>query len=368
MTVVLFIVVLAILVFAHELGHFLAARSVGARVTEFGIGFPPRLYSWKPKGSETTYSINWIPFGGFVKLFKEDEDTGVLSPEEFAHTLDARAWWQKIWVLSAGVVFNVLLAWGLITAGLSVGLQMSVDESTQGIVGAPSVIALYVESNSPAARAGFIPGDAFSRLCDSADTCLTQPTLEEVQAFIGERPKETVTVSVDRNGSAEILSVVPEAREIEGVERAVIGVVLDTTATVKLPVWSAIIEGGKTTFFALRNVAVGLWEFLAQTVTGRADFSQIAGPVGIAGLTGDAASAGFSALLSFAAILSLNLAVINLIPFPALDGGRILFVLIETMKRSPIKPVVANTLNLIGFALLILLMIVVTVNDIVRLF
>ena len=368
MTVALFIVVLAVLVFVHELGHFLAARSVGVRVTEFGIGFPPRLYSRKPKRSETTYSINLIPFGGFVKLFKEDEDTGTLSSEDFSYTLDSRKWWQKIWVLSAGVLFNVLLAWILTSIGLSVGLQVSVDETTPGVVDTPSVIALHVENNSPAALSGFVAGDSFLRICDITDTCVTQPTIEEVMSFISERPKEILEVEVNRRGTKEILSVIPEVREIDGKERAVIGVVLDTTATVKLPLWRSVVEGGSMTLNALRNVSVGLWGFLVRTVTGRADFSQIAGPVGIAGLTGDAVSEGFSALLSFAAILSLNLAVINLIPFPALDGGRIPFVFIEMIKRSPIKPIVANTLNIIGFALLILLMIIVTVNDLVRLF
>lgn len=368
MTVILFIIVLAILVFAHELGHFLAAKSIGVRVDEFGIGFPPRAYSWKPKNSETTYSINWIPFGGFVKIFKEDEDTKGLSREELARTLNVKPWYQKIWVLCAGVFFNILLAWGLITIGLSIGLPLSVDESTRGVVGEPVVTVVYTEADSPASVAGMISGDAIVGMRDASGNQLEDVSVTAVQEFIASHDAEELTVTILRDDTEETLMVTPATREVDGETRAVIGVVLDTVGIVRLPVWLAAYEGVKTTASALGAVAVGLWEFLSQAVTGKADFSQVAGPVGIAGLTGDAVRLGFVTLLSFMAMLSLNLAVINLIPFPALDGGRVLFVLIETIKRSPISPVVANTLNFIGFVLLITLMVVVTVHDVLKLF
>ncbi len=367
MTIILFIIVLALLVFAHEFGHFLAAKSVRVRVDEFGIGFPPRLYSWKPKKSETTYSINWIPFGGFVKLFKEDEDTTGLSKDDFSKTLNARPWYQKIWVLFAGVFFNMLLAWGLISIGLSIGLPVSVDEHTTGVVGTPSVVIVHMESDGPAIIAGLLPGDSIVGITTANGEKLDPVTIENVSDFIASHEGKELAIQIERKSIRETIDVTPVAHNIDGETRAVVGVVLDTVAVVRLPVWSAIIEGGKTTALALRAVSLGLWNFLAQVVTGRADFSQVAGPVGIAGLTGDAAALGLVTLLSFMAMLSLNLAIINLIPFPALDGGRILFVLIETIKRSPIKPRVANTLNLVGFALLIVLMIAVTVHDVVKL-
>ncbi|GMU74113.1 MAG: hypothetical protein AMXMBFR44_3120 [Candidatus Campbellbacteria bacterium] len=366
MTVILFIVVLAVLVFAHELGHFLAAKQCGVRVSEFGIGFPPRLYAWKPAASETTYSINWIPFGGFVKLFKEDEDTGALPREEFEKTLDARPWWQRLWVLFAGVFFNVLLAWGLLSIGLFIGLPMSVDEDTRGVVGEPSVVAIHVEENTPAYEAGFIPGDVVLAVVDEEGE-QSGSSIEDVQAFIAAHEGKELSFTVQRKDVEETLVAMPVARELDGETRAVVGIALDTVAVVRLPVWDALVTGGKTTLFALKAVAIGLGEFLFQAVTGRADFSQVAGPVGIAGLTGDAARLGLAALLSFAAMLSLNLAIINLVPFPALDGGRILFTFIEVVKGSPIRPSIANTMNFIGFALLILLMIAVTIHDILKL-
>jgi regulator of sigma E protease len=367
MTIVLFIIVLAILILAHELGHFLAAKSVGVRVEEFGIGFPPRLYSWRPKGSETLYSINWIPFGGFVKIFKEDEDISQLLDEEKVRTLDAKPWYMKVWVLIAGVLFNVLLAWALISIGISVGFPMSVTEQTTGIVGTPSVVLMHIEEGSPAQTAGFLPGDALVSIKSEKDVLAGSLSIVSVQDFIAQHGGETLTVAYTREKTIQTTTVVPESIQTGAETRGVIGVVLDYIAIVKLPLFSALWEGAKTTWYALQNVAVGLWDFIVQAVTGAADFSQVVGPVGIVGLAGDAARMGIVTLFSFAAMLSLNLAVINMVPFPALDGGRILFVLIEAVKRSPIKPAVSNILNIVGFGLLILLMAAVTIHDVIKL-
>jgi regulator of sigma E protease len=367
MVIILFIIVLALIVLAHELGHFLAAKQCSVRVEEFGIGFPPRLYSWRPEGSETLYSINAIPFGGFVRLYKEDEQTDGLSQTDLSRTLSARPWWQRVWVLSAGVVFNVLLAWGLLSAGIAIGLPMSVDETTPGVVGTPSVIVLHVQENSPASAAGLLSGDAFVSLSDGAQTITAPLTVSAVQTFIGTHADVPLMLTVTRGGSEEHVRATPHAAVVEGESRPVLGITLDYVGVVRLPVWRAALAGGQATIFALKNVSVGLWQFFSQAFSGRADFSEVVGPVGIVSFAGDAVRLGFVTLLSFAAMLSLNLAVINLIPFPALDGGRILFVLIETAKRSPISGRVVNTLNLVGFGLLVVLMIVVTVHDILKL-
>lgn len=367
MTVVLFIIVLAVLILAHEYGHFCAAKSVGVRVEEFGIGFPPRLYSWRPEGSETLYSINWIPFGGFVKIFKEDEDSSQLSAEEKAHTLDGKPWYAKVWVLSAGVVFNVLLAWILISVGISVGFPMSVTEQTKGVVGSPSVVLTHIEKDSPAQKAGLSAGDALVSLASDTDTLTGPLSIASVQNFIAHHGGKTLTVSYTRENTTKTTTVVPDMQNVGEESRGVIGVVLDFVAVVKLPIFAAFFEGAQTTRYALQNVAVGLWKFIVQAVTGAADFSQVVGPVGIVGLAGDAARMGIVTLFSFAAMLSLNLAVINMVPFPALDGGRILFVLVEVVKRSPIKPAVSNILNIVGFGILILLMVIVTVHDVAKL-
>ena len=160
--------------------------------------------------------------------------------------------------------------------------------------------------------------------------------------------------------------VIPRSGVIKGEEKPAIGIAMGVIGTLKLPIHLALYEGGVRTVTLLYHITIGISTFLVQAVMLNADFSSIAGPVGIVGLVGDASQLGIIALLNFTAFISLNLAVINLIPFPALDGGRLLFLGIEAIKGSPIKPVVANTLNFVGFALLILLMLIVTYNDIIR--
>lgn len=216
---------------------------------------------------------------------------------------------------------------------------MWVTEQTKGVVGEPSVVLVHIEAGSPAQAPGFLPGDALVSLKGEKDTVMSPLSIEKVQSFIAQHGGETITVAYTREKKLETTTVIPNIQTTGQETKGVMGVVLDYIALVKLPVWSAVIEGAKTTYYATQNIAVGLWNFLYQTVTGAADFSQVVGPVGIVGLAGDAARMGLVTLLSFAAMLSLNLAVINMVPFPALDGGRILFVLIETIKRSPIEPV-----------------------------
>lgn len=369
MTIILFIVVLAILILVHEIGHFVAARSVGVRVDEFGLGFPPRATSWKPEGGETRYSINWIPFGGFVKLFMEDgeSDIAARTEDEKRRGLAYKSPLQKIWVLAAGVLFNFALAWALISIGFMTGLPSSVTPETRGLIGEPVVMIIGVAPGTPAEDAGLLPGDeiAYLELPQSTDR-LTDATVEEVQTFIGARAGEPFTLGYRRDGTEYRAELVPTDTGEGG--RGLVGVALDTVGVVQLPWHQALIEGVRTTGLLTVSIAQGLGSFIIDAFSGNADFSQIAGPVGIAGLVGDAASRGFVALISFTALISINLAVLNLIPFPALDGGRILFVIIEAIKGSPLKASVANVANTIGFLLLILLMVVVTISDVVKLF
>ncbi|MEK7606077.1 MAG: site-2 protease family protein [Patescibacteria group bacterium] len=364
MSVLIFIIVLAVLILVHELGHFLAAKSAGVRVDEFGLGFPPKVVSWKPENSETTYSLNWIPFGGFVKIVGEDGEEGVVSDPR---NMMAKGPLTKIWLLSAGVIFNFLLAWALISTSFMTGLPTSVTPETAGVIGTPTTTLIEVISGSVAADAGLTAGDeiAYIELPQSTDR-IENPTVEEVQEFVGARAGEPFTLGYRRLDVITAVEIIP--RENVETGRGVIGVGLDFVGLVKLPPHVAVAEGLRTTGELTWAIAVGLIHFIGDAVTGAADFSQVAGPVGIAGLVGDAASRGIVALLSFTALISLNLAVLNLLPFPALDGGRILFVIIETIKGTPIKAKTAQVVNTIGFGFLILLMLVVTISDIVKLF
>ncbi len=364
MSILIFIIILAILILVHEFGHFWVARRSGIKVEEFGIGFPPRLFTlfkWK----ETKFTFNTIPFGGFVKIFGENPDEESISGPESGRSFVNKPKWVQALVLFAGVAFNVIFAWILISFGFMAGLPASNDYEGPGEVRDVRVLVLSVMEDSPAEVAGLRPGDNIISV-SSGEEVVEVSSHQEVSDFIQKHFPEEIIVSYLRGGEPSSVSLEPEEGIVEGVPA--IGVAMDSIGIVSLPPHLAIWEGTKSTFSLLIAVTVGLATFLYDAVLGNADFSQVAGPVGIVGIVGDVSHLGFVYLLQFTAIISLNLAVINLLPIPALDGGRLLFVLIEAIKRSPIKPQVANTLNAVGFILLILLMLVVTFNDVLRLF
>lgn len=365
MSLLLFVIVLGVIIAVHEMGHFLAAKWAGIKVSEFGLGFPPRMFSWKPEHSETTYSLNWIPFGGFVKILGEDP-TEEIDESEKMRSLGSKHPLVQIWVLAAGVTFNALLAWLLISIGFMVGLPMSVIGNERGLIDEPILTITGVLPDAPAHTAGIQPGDEIvfieNRARSLQDASLS---VEAVQTLIAESAGESVTLMVKRTDGNHTFTAEP----VEGIlaDQAVIGVSLDLIGTVRLPVHYALWEGGKLSGVLLQSVALGLYDLASDSIRGNADLSAVAGPVGIVRLVGDASRLGLIYLVSFTAFISLNLAVLNLAPFPALDGGRIVFVLIEWLKGSPIKPKIAQTLNATGFVLLILLLLLVTYNDVVRL-
>jgi regulator of sigma E protease len=362
MYVIIFIVILAILVFVHELGHFIAAKSAGIRVDEFGLGFPPRIVGIKR--GETVYSINAIPFGGFVKIFGENPDeestSGTDSPRSFVN----RPKWIQAIVLVAGICFNLLFAWLLMSVGFMVGFPTPQDYVTNVSTTNSAVTITSVVPGSPADKAGLQVGDRIVSL-ESGSNTLTNFSVDDVRNYTASHGGEPIIISYTLGNTPGSVTVTPEKSDSSS--PATIGVSLDILGTLKLPFFQAIWEGGKLTISLITETVTGLATFIGQIFTGHAQFSDVAGPVGIAGLVGDATRLGIVYLISFTAYISINLAVINLIPFPALDGGRLLFVLIEKIKGTPIKSATANAINATGFVLLILLMIVITYHDIARL-
>lgn len=365
-TVILFLIILAVLIFVHELGHFLVAKWAGVRVDAFSIGFPPKIAKWKREGDDTEYSIGAIPFGGYVKIFGEDPDEESLTGPERERAFTGKPKLVQILMLAAGVIFNWLFALILISAGFMIGLPTSTASFDRSLVENPQVVVLSTVPESPAEEAGLRAGDAIIAVSRGTETLSwNTPPLESLRDFIG-RSREPIVFMVLRGQDSLSLTVAPEQGIIE--DAYAVGISFDEIGTVSLPVHKALWEGGRATISLTKGTAVGLWNLMVGAFRGDADLSQVAGPVGLVNFVGSAASLGFVYLLSFTALISINLAIINLVPFPALDGGRILFVIIEGLKGSPIKPRVANTLNTVGFALLILLMAVITYNDIVRLF
>jgi regulator of sigma E protease len=362
MSVILFIIILAILVFVHELGHFLVAKKSGIKVSEFGLGFPPRV--WGKQVGETLYSINAIPFGGFVKILGEDSEDEAMNGPEKERSILAKPKYIQVAVLAAGVFFNLIFAWFLISAGYMVGLPTPVDHTGPGTVTNAHLVLTLVAPGSPAEAGKLKAGDVIVGV-HSKGFDVKNITGENVSEFIQAHGKDGLTFEVKR-GSETISSSVT-AKEGIIPDKVAVGISMDMIGTLRLSPPQALWEGLKTTEETFVTTAQGLFAFISQAVQGKGKLSEVTGPVGIVGIVGDVTKLGFVYLLSFTAIISINLAVINLFPFPALDGGRILFVLIEAIMRKPISPKVANILNTVGFALLILLMIVVTVHDISKL-
>lgn len=362
MSVILFIIILAILVFVHELGHFLVAKKSGIKVSEFGLGFPPRV--WGKQVGETLYSINAIPFGGFVKILGEDSEDEAMNGPEKERSILAKPRYIQAAVLVAGVFFNLLFAWFLISAGYMVGLPTPVDHTGPGTVTNAHLVLTLVAPGSPAEIGKLKAGDVIVGV-HSKGFDVKNITGENVSEFIQAHGKDGLTFEVKRGSETFSSSVTAK----EGIipDKVAVGISMDMIGTLRLSPPQALWEGLKTTEETFVTTAQGLFSFISQAVQGKGKLSEVTGPVGIVGIVGDVTKLGFVYLLSFTAIISINLAVINLFPFPALDGGRLLFVLIEAIRRKPISPKVANILNTVGFALLILLMIVVTVHDISKL-
>ncbi|MEO8637781.1 MAG: RIP metalloprotease RseP [Candidatus Taylorbacteria bacterium] len=364
MSVIIFIIILAILVLVHEFGHFIVAKKSGIRVDEFGLGFPPRI--WGKKYDGTIYSINWIPFGGFVKIFGENPDDESLSGPQSSRSFVNKKRPIQALVLVAGVTMNILFAWVLISIGFMSGLPTSVDETNQSQIKDAKLVVTQVLSDSPAQKVGLKAGDEIVSLHSGADTLSDGAVdVSRVQNFISLHGGKSVSLELQRGGNAVEIEAIPTEGIVPG--KSALGFSMDFIGSLRLPIHEALWEGAKLTANLTYAIAESLTLFIYHAFTGTADFSEVTGPVGIAGMVGDATQLGFIYLLSFTAFISLNLAVLNLLPFPALDGGRLLFVLIESVIRKPINHKVANALNSAGFALLILLMLVVTYKDIIKL-
>ena len=398
MTILLFLAVLFVLILVHEWGHFIAAKKTGMRVDEFGIGFPPKLFSFK-KG-ETEYSINLLPIGGFVRILGENGENGEepFSPvasvasdrrseasaeageggTKSAHlqasaeageggtksaSFTSKSKLAQAVVLVAGITMNIIFAWFLFVLVLMIGVPTAVDENSAS--SQADLVIVDIVSGGPADLSGLKAGTRVVEV-SSGETTLSPITPTAFSQFVVSHPEQEISITTSEG---EVIKMIPEVGLIESeIEKPAVGVQLSLVENISQPFFVALYDASIMTGKSLVAIVVGISKLAVDGLRGTADLSQVAGPVGIVGMVGDAAEFGFTSLLMFTAIISLNLAVINLLPLPALDGGRLLFVAIETVTRRNINPVWMMRVNFIGFALLILLMIIITISDVSKLF
>ncbi|MBI4434746.1 site-2 protease family protein [Candidatus Uhrbacteria bacterium] len=390
LAIITFILVLGLLVFVHEAGHFIVAKRAGMGVEEFGFGFPPRIVGFQKRagrwrivwgnspspsrspsqgegeknnfptsrreggrgGVGTVYSMNWVPLGGFVRITGENgADTD--DPKNFA----AKPKWQRAIVLVAGVAMNLVLAVALFSLVYTIGAPQVLEGLPSGaVVRNVKTSIVGVLASGPAATVGIVPGDSITAVDGRAFAALT-----DVQQYIRERGGQELQVTVDRNGTAQTFAIRPGP--LPGVEHPGIGVQLVATGTVRFPLHVAVWYGVRTTGVVIVDILRALGNLVHGLATQRAVTVDIAGPVGIAVMTGQVVQLGFIHLLQFTAVLSANLALLNIFPFPALDGGRLFLLAIEAFRRRALTKRVENLIHTIGFAVLLLLVVAVTYRD-----
>lgn len=354
-TIVAFILILSVLVLVHELGHYLVAKLFKIKVEEFGFGFPPRVFG--KKIGETVYSINLLPIGGFVKLYGEDDAGGgsiniKKSPEEKSdldRAFYARPLWQRISVVVAGVIMNFLLAVVLIsTLFATSGVAVPTD----------NVLVNDVQSGSPAESAGILVDDEITAVNGREVN-----TSEEFIKIVDESAGEEISLSILRGEDDINLTLTPRVDVPEG--EGPIGVVISSVQIKKYSWLEAPFYGTLEAVNFSRLIVVGLGTLVVDLfTTGQAE--GVAGPVGVAQLTGVVVENGIVATLWFVSLLSLNLAVLNILPIPALDGGRFFFQLIELLTRKKVSPKYEGYAHAAGLIVLLSLMVLITVFDVGR--
>lgn len=354
MTFIWIFIAISVLILVHEWGHFYSARRLGIKVEEFGFGFPPRMFSRVKNG--VRYSFNWLPFGGFVKIFGEHGE-GEGSHESFV----SRSARQRFVVLSAGVFMNFVLAWVFFSAGAVIGVPEIVD-SVEGD-GLP-VSILTVVPGSPAEAAGLRFGDTIQELRAGDGSSVVVSSEDDVQSFVDEKSGEEITLVVGRGEELREVAATPRANPPEG--EGALGIALGRITVEPVPLYAAPFVGFQKLLVVTSAIFHGLGIFIADLITEGSVPADVAGPVGIFFFAHDISALGLAFVLQFIGILSVNLAVLNLLPIPALDGGRIFFLLIEKLKGSRVNPAYENSAHTIGFVLLIILIILITYRDIAR--
>lgn len=357
LTIITFILVLGILIIFHELGHFIAAKRAGVLVEEFAFGFPPRI--WSKKIGETRYVINAIPIGGYVKML------GELEKSEHKRAFENQSRFARFMISVAGVLANIILAWVILTIGFIAGMAplVSSPDAIPGKKISTEIVVAEVVKDSPAEKAGVEQGGTISN-ATSPEGAVNFTSLNQFSKFTSTHRGETVTFDY-KKGDVESKKEITLSKDQE----ASLGVLAIEHSIVKVPWYKAPYVALRETFKITELTFNFLKDFFIKLFSSGKVAEGVGGPVAIYVMTGAVVKIGFMAILQFIAILSVNLALINILPFPALDGGRILFIILETIARKKIiKEKVEQIIHTVGFALLILLIVLITYKDVVNLF
>lgn len=360
----LFLGILLVLVIVHEFGHFIVAKLTNMRVDEFAFGFPPRLFS--KKIGETTYAVNALPLGGYVSILGENGGEQDSLPEGAKHNPRAfanRPWWAQLLVLVAGVTMNMLLAL-FIFIGISYGkVQMSVEDITYGkLVRDPSLMVIEAAAESPAYKAGIVPGSVILKV-KSGGVYANLTTADSLITFIKSHQNDPFFISYKKPDGvvtdttiAAVYGIVPDKKAI--------GISVENVGVLETTIAQAISIGARRTYDMTTMTLDGLTGVISSAIKGESVIKSLSGPIGIAKIVGQTSEYGYSAVLTLVAVLSINLAIFNILPLPALDGGRMVVVIIETVIRKRIPFKYYSWANTLGFVLLMILLVIVTIHDI----
>jgi len=361
LNVIIAIFFLGLLIFLHELGHFFFAKREKVKVEEFGFGYPPRIFG--KKIGETIYSLNWIPFGGFVKILGEEREAG---KEPEPGSFYSKSMWARIKIIVAGALMFWVIAFVILSLLHVMGVPTAVEDDTKGNFSNAQIQIVQVEKNSPAELSGIKAGDVVKNLKIQGEDFKIEK-VSQLQELIKQAAGKEVGIDILRGNSG--ISVLATPRENSPAGEGPLGVALMRVATIKYPFYEAIWRGAYQTFNLTVAYLEGLGGIFKNIFTGgKVSGLQLMGPVGISQINFQMLQLGINYFLNFLVVVSIALAVCNLLPIPSLDGGKLMFLIIEAIKKSPVNPRVENTITSVTFILLLGLMAFITYKDILRLF
>ncbi|MCY1293484.1 Metalloprotease MmpA [compost metagenome] len=351
---------LTLLVFVHEMGHYLVGRWSGIRILAFSIGFGPELFGWTDRHG-TRWKLSAIPLGGYVKFYGDEDAASVpdykrleaIAPEERGKTFLGARLWKRAATVAAGPIANFILAIAIFAVLFSVYGRQVADP-----------VVARVNENSAAAQAGVVPGDRLISIDGSPVT-----TFDDVRRYVSVRPELKITIRIERNGATLDLPMVPQRTELTDqfgnkMEIGVIGILTDQEAGNFRTVTYGPIEAVGQGVLQSWHVITGTFDYLGNVLTGRMKADQIGGPIRVAKVSGQMATLGIPFLLNIAAILSVSIGLLNLMPVPVLDGGHLMFYAVEALRGKPVGPAAQDVAYRIGFAMVLMLMVFATWNDI----